>query len=420
LEKCHFQMETRWSVVPGSNDSGFLLRGSGGYNTPAMRYLKYGILVLLLLQLPFIYQICKTGQVSDYVEDPPRQKFAPVPFQDLRGTMHVHSAAGGHSLGTYPEIIEAAKQAGYKYLFITEHPKEYQLFTRIEDPELVVIYGWESVGTLNGHTLEDDDSTVRIYTEFTGEDIPDKVTGIEIYSLDENARKANTVFNWFSWIFHQAIYPELFFFQVWEIDQKRIELWDKQLKIRSLPGFAGNDAHQNVGIVMKTTANQEIFSIMVDPYERSFRFVSNHVLIPPDTEITQDSILNALLEGSSYIAFDQIADPSGFSFHAVIDGSALPMGSVVFQSTQLVVQSSLLSRFKIFRSAEPYLELEGSHFEFDADEEGSYRVEVYPLGVPSLLEGKPWIISNPIYVVGTEEKGRHRAPDTGQGIKNKE
>jgi len=362
------------------------------------RYVKYSILIIFLLQIPFFYQMCRTEQVRDFIESQSRLETKLVPFHDLRGTMHVHSAAGGHSLGTYPQIIDAAKKAGFQYIFITEHPKERLLFNRIEDPDLVVIYGWESVGELNGHTLEDDDSSVRIFTEFTGQEIPPEVTGIEIYSLDENARKSNTFFNWLTWLYHQIDYRELFFFQVWEIDQNRIELWDQQLKTRHLPGFAGNDAHQNVGIVLKTTADQEIFSIMLDPYERSFRFVSNHVFLPYGTEINQESVLEALHDGSSYIAFDQIADPTGFSFHGSIDGSKHPIGSVVPVGTRLIIQSPIVSLFRILRSGEPYLELEGSYFEIDTDEEGAYRVEVYPSGVPSLLKGKPWIISNPIYV----------------------
>lgn len=362
------------------------------------RFFKYALLAFLLLQIPFVYQMCRSAQVHHYVANPPFEGSRVVPFRDLRGTIHVHSAAGGHSLGTYPEIIEAAKKAGYDYLFLTEHPKSYRLFNPLEDPELVMIYGWEVVGNLNGHTLEDDGSIVRIYTEFEGTEIPDEVTGIEIYSLDENARNANNLFNWMSWIYHQFGYTEIFFFHVWQIDRARMELWDNALILRKLPGFAGNDAHQNVGIILQTTAGQEIFSLMLDPYERSFRFVSNHILLPYEQEVSQESILNAYFEGSSYICFDQIADPSGFSFHARIGERSLPMGSTVPAGTRLIMQSPLPSKFRIIRSGQLFLELEGSYFAVDADQEGVYRVEVYPLGVPSLLEGKPWIISNPISV----------------------
>jgi len=368
------------------------------YNTAVMRYARYVLLAVLLLQIPFVYQVCQTAQVESFTGEVPRVVTPRIPFLDLKGTVHVHSAAGGHSLGTYPEMITAAKKAGYRYLFITEHPRDIRLFNPIEDPELILVYGWEREDFPNGHTLEDEDSTVRIYSEFEGDYIPEEVTGIEIYSLDENARAGNTPFGWLSFLYHHFGYLDLFFFHLWEIDRERIELWERQLENRILPGFAGNDAHQNVGLILQTAAGQKIFSVLVDPYERSFRFVSNHLLIPKEREPDRETVLQALRTGSSYIAFDQISDPNGFAFYARRGRRTMPMGSTVPTGTELVVQAPLLSLFRVIRPHGPDLELEGSYFVIRADRPGPYRVEVYPRGVPSLLEDKPWILSNPIYV----------------------
>ena len=362
------------------------------------KILPYLLGLLILLQLPFLYSLFQSHRVARYLSGLTRIQVKSPPFVDLRGTIHVHSAAGGHSLGTYPEIIQAAKEAGYRYLFLTEHRREDSLFQEIEDPELIIIYGSEETVAQGGTLLTNRDTDFNIFTGSHLEGLPFRFDGLEIYNSHENALSKNTPFYWGIFLYHRVLYSDLFYFQLWEINLNRLLLWDQLLEKKKVTGTAGNDAHQNIGLVLQTTAGQKIFSLMVDPYLSSFEFVTNHVFLPPGRKVSREAILEALQAGSCYISFEKIADPTGFSFHAKEHGQVHPMGAQVARGSELILQSPLPVRFRLKRSGATFQELEGTQFSVKADEPGVYRVEVYLLDPPSLLRDKPWILSNPIFV----------------------
>jgi hypothetical protein len=363
-----------------------------------MNLLKCLVLLLLLLQLPFLYSVCQSRQLEEYLSKLPRKAVDTPPFRDLRGAVHVHSAAGGHSLGSYREIIEAAKQADFNYIFLTEHPREHSLFAKISDPELVIVYGNEEEREDSGRTLSSENSEVRILAYFQGLRVPDDVTGLEIFNMFETAKAAQNAFAWINWIYHKFTYEDLFFFHLLKLDEERFRIWDGTASRRHLAGVGGNDAHQNLGLLVQTTAGDRLLDIEVDPYLLSFQFLTNHLFVPYEQEPTQELVLSALQKGSSYIAFERIADPTGFSFHAEWQNQVFSMGEDVPVGSDLVLQSPVPSLFRVIRMGRVYEELEGTHFVFRTDEAGTYRLEVYPVSPPPLLENVPWIISNPIYV----------------------
>lgn len=365
--------------------------------------LKFALLLLLVGQLPFIYRVCQSRQLHTYSSQIPRQNGTGHPFQDLRGSLHIHSAAGSHSIGTYLDIIEAAEEASYDYVFITDHPKEYTLFNQIEDPGIVVIYGWEEERPDVARNLRSQNNEVVIFSSYTQGPVPDDATGIEVFNIAENARPANGIMTWMTWLYHQPTYPDQFFFHLWQVDEERLRLWDETTAQRKLAAVAGNNAHQNLGLILQTTSGARLLSVMVDPYVESFRFVTNHTLLPLGQEVSQESVLAALRKGSSYIAFEGIADPTGFAFYAKRGDRLYTMGDEVPPETELIFQAPVPSRFELIRAGETIEALEGSRFVFIAVDPGAYRVEVYPLEPPRLIKGKPWIISNPIYVQGEEE-----------------
>ncbi len=367
-----------------------------------MKVLKWFLAILLLAQIPFVWSLLRTRQVVAYLSTPRAWNAMSVPFQDLPGCVHIHSQQGGHSLGTYPQIIEAAKEAGLRYLLITEHPRHPPILAQIEDPDLVVIYGVEQ--EVEGlRVLQGPTGKARFLSHFGEEEIPAGYDGVEIYSLHDNAAAEDSWFERANFLYHQLYHPDLFFLHLWRIDEKRIALWDRVQAVRPVAGIAGNDAHQNVGLRLETTAGQTLFSVMVDPYLFSFQFVSTHVLLPSGLEPSQEAILQALASGSAYVAFDKLGDPRGFSFHAIGNQGVLAMGSKAPVGADLVFQAPTPVRFRLYKSGSLFRELEGVRFTLEKAEAGIYRVEVYPLNPPPLLEGKPWILSNPIRV---EPRGR--------------
>ena len=363
-----------------------------------MKFFKWLFVFLVVLQLPFLYPLYQSYRLHRYLSGFPEEEVeSPAPFQDLRGAIHVHSAAGGHSLGTYPEIIQAAKAAGCRYLFITEHPKDPTLFSPIHDPDLVIIYGYEKKSEDGFRVLSNRKGQVAFLTHFNGEELPDGVDGIELFNLHQSLDRNDSWYNRVNLLYQRVFCSKLLFFHLWDFDPKRFQLWDQVLQERPVV-IAGNDAHQNVGILLQTADGKVLFSFLIDPYVESFRSVSTHVLLPLDEKVSAETILEGLRRGSVYVAFEKIADSTGFSFHALQEGKIFPMGSRVQRGATLIFRSPTPARFLLIRSGRRHKELEGKHFIVRSEEPGVYRLEVYPLRAPALALGKPWIVSNPIFV----------------------
>ena len=365
------------------------------YNDTRVWYL---LLLLFLIQLPFCYDLYRSFHLSRYLAAIPiPQETDEVPFHDIRGGIHVHSAAGGHSLGTYTEIIAAAKEADYHYLFITEHTRPHPLFAPIADPDLVVIYGQEKEWKNSLRTLIDPRNQVRILTDFHEEAIPSAVNGMEIINLHQSAAGKNRWYQGVNFLYHRLLFSELFHFHLWSPETIQFKAWDREMQRRPITGIAGNDAHQNVGIVLQTTSGHKLFSLMVDPYVESFRFLTTHLFLSPGAAVTERSVLNALKHGRAYMTLERIADPTGFSFHAQEGARARPIGSAVGKGAVLVTQSPIPVRILLLKDGHSYRELEGRKLVIRIKESGAYRVVLYPLHPPSLLKDTPWIISNPIF-----------------------
>jgi hypothetical protein len=363
-----------------------------------MRKLKWALLVVAVLQAPFACSLWRTRQIAVFIEEAPRRESMESPFQDVRCAIHVHSRQGGHSLGTYPEIFEAAKQSDVQFVFITEHPRQPKILAEIEDPELVVVYGREAELEGGLRVLEDPSGRFRFLTHFQDGELPSGFDGVEIYNIHENAQAGDSWFQRLNFLYHQAYHPELFFFHLWNLDGQRLGQWDRVLAKRAVAAIAGNDAHQNVGVRLETAAGRRLVSVMVDPYRYSFQFVSTHALLSPGVEVSAESVLSALASGSAFVAFERIGDATGFSFHALQSGSPRPMGSRVAAGSDLVFQAPIPSRFLLKRDGRAFRELEGVRFTLENAQPGVYRVEVHPLSPPKLLQNRPWILSNPVFV----------------------
>jgi len=365
--------------------------------TRRKRLLLLVLLVLLLLQLPFLFSLYRTYRLHRYLTSLAVIPVPTPPFQDIRGGIHVHSAAGGHSRGTYEDIVRGAKEAGYKYVFITEHPKPRPLFQKLSDPDVVVIYGWDERQGAAGEMLCTEDRSICFQS---GDDRPvaSHAKGLEVFNLDHSASSNDSWFVRISFFYHRLLRPELFFFKLWTVDRSYLATWDRELRKRPLTGIGGCDAHQNIGIVLETTAGDEIFSLMLDPYRESFRAVTTHVILLPNEALSAETVLAGLIRGSAYVAFETVADPTGFSFHALENDRARPMGSTVRRGAILVAQSPHNAVFRVFQNGELWQTATGATAQFPATEPGFYRLEVYLPDSPPELERNPWIISNPIYV----------------------
>jgi hypothetical protein len=234
---------------------------------------------------------------------------------------------------------------------------------------------------------------------------------VEVCNLYTNSKRINYATLFFDGLWSYASYPDLLFARFYERPSDALSKWDElnASGARRVYAVAGNDAHANVGFSLGGQTGEKLLDFKLDPYERSFRVVRNHVLIERGAEFNEATLLEALRTGHSFFAFDLFGDSTGFRFEATselpggVPGTeavmgeeiALPAGGEVWLRARLPVAG----RAVFFRDGRPALEVKDSaRAEMQVTRAGVYRVEVYLDQLGPLLEGKPWIVSNPIFV----------------------
>lgn len=390
--------------------------------------------LLLLSQVPFAYRRYRLGRLGAAVDALNAGREAAAPderFDEYAGVFHVHSSLGGHSTGTLEEIVRAASAERLAFVVMTEHPStllntaeatlngvhEGVLF--VGGSELVAADGgrlFVAPGVLapaQNPPLQDLVTRARNEGRLAVVGYPEQVPdwrmsgydGVEVYNLYTNAKRINYATLLFDGLWSYWSRPELLFARFYERPDANLHRWDELNAAGTgrVYALAGNDAHANVGLSLREQTGKEVFGVRLDPYERSFRIVRNHVLLEKGARLDAESLLAALRAGRSFVAFDLFGDASGFRFTAD-NGSdrrtlgeeiQLPAGGAV----KLTARSPVKCRTVFFRDGQAVLEVPDSALaELSGDRKGVYRVEVYLDQLGSLLAGKPWVISNPIFV----------------------
>ncbi|HEX8142389.1 MAG TPA: hypothetical protein VF553_07320 [Pyrinomonadaceae bacterium] len=396
-------------------------------------------IVLLLLglimvsQLPFIYRRYRLGQLADAIRVLKAQR-SPASgepaYADYRGVIHVHSSLGGHSNGSFEEIIRAANSNGLNFVVMTEHPSR-ELNTAemtlkgmhgdtlfLSGSELSMANGDRfllvpgsgdaTIGALGTQQFIDQENAkgslafVAYPQEFQSWEATG-YAGIEVYNLYTNARKINYFLLFFDGLWASRSYPELMFTTFYERPTEALAKWDERIakKNERLVAVAGNDAHSNVGLSLGDATGKKLFEIKLDPYERSFRIVRNHVLIPRDEPLSTESLLAALRKGHSYISFDLFCDATGFTYTAENRVEKKIVGDEIGleDGVRLLVNAPVKSRIVLIKDGQRTGEGDATTSkEFFVNQRGAYRVEVYLDQLGASFRARPWIITNPIYV----------------------
>jgi hypothetical protein len=397
------------------------------------------ILVLLVLsQIPFAYRRYRLGRLNAAIQslDSARgstdKKSSVESVREFKGVMHAHSFLGGHSTGTFQEIIAGAKANNLDFVIMTEHVEsafdtsaltlsgthEGVLFLNGNEVEtttgdrLLSIPGDASLSGPTKHATNEVNATIHArnglaivaYPEnFAGS--LENADGIEVYNVFTNARKINRLVAFFDALWSHYSYPDLLFANYLQRPDDGLSKWDHMLTQKRLVATAGNDSHSNIGITLNDSSGNVLFGFKLDPYSTSFHLVRMHVLAPTSTNekhpLEAAPLMTALRAGHCFIGFDLLGDTTGFRFEAVnAAGTKMQGDEVNFQrDTLLKILSPVASRVLIFKDGQVVSEENGvTSVDWKVKEPGIYRVEVYlpQLGEPA---GKqPWIISNPIYL----------------------
>lgn len=381
------------------------------------------------------------------------------PFKEYRANLHVHSSLSHDSRGTIGEILAAAKTVGTHVVMFTEHPAaHYDFFTDghqgLRDG-ILLIPGAETKGLLAFPR-----QSVGATTEGTPQEFADIVrgtkglaflshleermdwelrglTGVEIYNTHADFKDEKRMLAAMRnplWLLSTAplfhTYPQEAFSALQHHPAGYLRRWDELCAIAPHTGVSANDAHQNVGLTVRLTEagkariedgagekllevaateiadvvplaadtkpGSVIFQFRLDPYENSLRHVSTHLLM---TELSQPAVWEALERGRAFVAFDWIADATGFQFAAVAGEARHEMGSRVALAPdlRLIGQSPLPARWKLIKNGKLHSEIGGDALDVRVTDPGIYRVELW-LDIAG--EERPWIFSNPLYVVG--------------------
>jgi PHP domain len=383
----------------------------------------------------------------------------PGPYRDFRTNLHVHSAFSHDSRGKIDDIVTAAKEAGTSIVMFTEHPADHYDFFKeghqgIKEGILLIpgaelkgflVYPTFSLrGVETGSPQELSDLVrgrgglmfvahleERMEWEIRG------VTGVEIYNTHADFKGEKNLIAAMRnplWLFQSADlfrkYPQEAFSALLDYPADYLARWDKLCEQAPHTGVSANDAHQNVGLVLRLVEGDKVqvedalgekltelgtasnpliqpllkdkkvgdplFELRVDRYVNSLRHVGTHLLLK---EQTQAAVWDALEAGRAFVSFDWLADATGFDFAAVTANERHEMGSriTLTDGMKLRSQSPLNAHWKLIRNGgKPILESFGSTFETALTEPGNYRVELW-LDIAG--ERQIWVMSNPIYVV---------------------
>ena len=367
------------------------------------------VVTLFLSQIPFAYRRYKLRKLEATIQrlnsqrttDPPSDR-----YREYKGVIHVHSFLGGHSSGTFSDIIAAAKANQLDFVVMTEHTEQdfdtAAMTLKGVHGDVLFVNGNETAAA-NGDrllTLPEGVSIVAYPEEFKNWDTPG-LAGVEVYNIYTNTRRANPVKAFFDVLWSHRAYPDLLFALYYERPNEPLKKWDEALAHAKLTATPGNDAHANIGVSLRDSAGKTLAGIQLDPYATSFHLVRLHVLADAFKTLDTAQLLSALKAGHCFIGFDLFGDTSGFSFEAsgasqtVIQGDEIPLQT----DLRIRIRTPVVARILLLKDGAVILNESGlTTKEFAVSERGVYRVEVYLPDVDRIVGEKPWIISNPIYV----------------------
>ena len=384
------------------------------------------------------------------------QTLAMPRFYDYAGAMHVHSTYSDGA-GTVEEIAAAANRAGLDFLVLCDH-SSLQAHTDGKDGwrgRTLVSIGTE-ITTDAGHLLAldvppsflpapHDAEPAQAAIQSSGGlgfvalpcDLKDHWKdfrrmgdgiGLEVFNLSAIARtKINLPTLAEVWRRYNSRSPQKAFNLVAARPAPELKLWDTLtappqpgLPARRVVGIASLDAHA----VMKFGGRSYPFPT----YEETFRTLRTHLLMSEPLScgealsqkrkaLEKDNALvhSALALGHCYMAYDNYADSTGFTFEAkpladesclaALMGDALTFpsdtapGAPAFTLTAQTPRTRSLVR--LYKDGRLVAASRGGRLDYAAKTPGVYRIEVYLYRqrIGGLCFGaKPWIFSNPIYL----------------------
>ena len=400
-----------------------------------MRWLKRIILVLLAVlvavQVPFVYRRYKIGQMAGRLAEleAARVGRATPGYREYKGVMHVHTSLGGHSTGSFAELIAAANGNDLDFVAMTEHFDE-----RYDTSALTLNGVYGRTLFVNGQEVDTNDGGRFLllpgtpdspgFAKMDSRTFLDKVPsegrlainnypdrnrsgvtdfdGMEAYSLHINAKRANPFAAVGDLLWSFPAYPELTQATHFRKNEDYLNRYDAIAKEKRLLLTAGADAHSNKGyyLIADDEGNRHV-GFKLDPYASVFRLVRMHVLLEEGTPLNRETLIDAMRKGHAFVGFDVLGDTAGFSFTAENGAERRIMGDEIALAggVRLTAAAPGAATFVLLRNGEKVGAMaDVSEAVFAADRPGTYRIEAYRDRLGEPFDAAPWIMSNPIYI----------------------
>lgn len=386
----------------------------------ALRSRAHALVRLLVLAGPLLASGCTSPgtihRLHSELESIRREVVAPPAepgLVQLRTAVHVHSKFSHDCDGEIDEIAEAARDAGVKVVFLTDHtnPEIFEhgpegwvdgvYFVRGEEISIhgsVLALGTRASIRPCGKTMQQviDEVVAKGGVAAIGhleQTNPRGVSGysaVSIHNLHADVLRIPRLR--FPRLLLDALlygrdrWNEILLHDLVRCSGPELRTWDELLLKGRVAAIGEVDAHQNV----------EVLGIELDPYRRTLGVLHTYLFVPEDW--TREDLLEALARGRSYVAFSLIADPTGFSFegtgadgHLIRAGDDVPYGA----GLMLRVAAPAPGEIVVLRNGKELARKRGRALSLACDSPGVYRAEVRVE-----LDGRvyPWIVSNPIYV----------------------
>ena len=380
-------------------------------------------------------------------------------WPEFRGALHAHSELSHDSEVPFPAILRAMDRARLDFIVLGDHAQpdgraDFSAQWRgLHDGKLLIAGfelrdGFLAFGARPGVTLSNrtpPDLLARQLVAAGGVlfyahpenprdwDRPE-LSGMEIHNLHSDFKRAyGSVAEAVrarlpDLLLSHGRFPEHVARLAFARPEEFLRRWDELNRVRPIAGVAGNDAHQNVGFRAVVTERgrlrledpsprrlaefgvpdwlrpalsavagplepgRRLFTVQFDPYDLSLRYVNTHVLA---RRLDEAEIVAAVRAGRAFVAYDLLADATGFRWFAEAGGAPVVMGETApwRPGTRLRALAPVPGRFTLVRDGAVVGRSEGRAAGWDAPGPGNYRVEVE---VRVGDEWVPWIYANPV------------------------
>ena len=347
---------------------------------------------------------------------------------DYTGIIHFHSEYSWDGRIPIGDIIKAARDNGIDFLMLTDHSCLRARKDGWEgwNEEVLLIVGQEISPRFNHYIAFGIDEAIAVDEEATipPQDYIDRVRkgggigfiahpdheGTELFHvkhfpwMDWSVSRYTGLGVWdfmTDWQSSLTNYPKSllsFAFPAHFLRGPRqvtLNRWDQLNKKSKIVGIGELDNHDTPKKICG-------LNVSVFPFRKAFRFIRTHLLLdrPFEKDDVKDinAVLTALRKGRAYIALEHFMEARGFVLRVFDNKSMATIGDefILKENALLHVEVPARCKIRVIRDGGILWEDIAMNLEYAISKRGVYRVEAY---LRTLMKYRPWIFSNPIYVI---------------------